>query len=207
MRTPASLLLVHGAGSGPWVYDRWLSAFPTLTVEALDLQEGLDVEQASMSDYADRVVAAARTMLGPAALCGWSMGGLVVLQAAQEMQPHSVVLLEASPPAEIQGRDQNVQLVGGVFDPEGEYGEFPAGIAARPESLLARAERKRGISVPSVPCPSLVIATADFPDERGRSVADLYGSEFVEFPELRHFDLVLNAASRQVVADFLGAGL
>jgi len=189
------------------VYDRWLSAFPTLTVEALDLQEGLDVEQASMSDYADHVVAAARTMLGPVALCGWSMGGLVVLQAAQKMQPHSVVLLEASPPAEIQGRDQNVQLVGGVFDPEGEYGEFPAGIAARPESLLARAERKRGISVPSVPCPSLVIATADFPDERGRSVADLYGSEFVEFPELRHFDLVLNAASRQAVADFLGARL
>jgi hypothetical protein len=207
VRTPASLLLVHGAGSGPWVYDRWLSAFPTLTVEALDLQEGLDVEQASMSDYADRVVAAARTMLGPVALCGWSMGGLVVLQAAQEMQPHSVVLLEASAPAEVQGLDPDVQVVGGVFDPEAEYGKFPAGIAARPESLLARAERKRGISVPSLPCPSLVIATADFPDERGRSVADLYGSEFVEFPELRHFDLVLNAAPRQAVADFLGARL
>jgi pimeloyl-ACP methyl ester carboxylesterase len=207
VRTPASLLLVHGAGSGPWVYDRWLSAFPTLTVEAVDLQEGLAVEQASMSDYADRIAAAARTMVGPVALCGWSMGGLVVLQAAQEMQPHSVVLLEASAPAEVQGRDPDVQLVGGVFDPEAEYGKFPAGIAARPESLLARAERKRGISVPSLPCPSLVIATADFPDERGRSVADLYGSEFVEFSELRHFDLVLNAAPRQAVADFLGARL
>jgi pimeloyl-ACP methyl ester carboxylesterase len=207
VRTPVSLLLVHGAGSGPWVYDRWLSAFPTLTVEAVDLQEGLAVEQASMSDYADRVAAAARTMVGPVALCGWSMGGLVVLQAAQEMQPHSVVLLEASAPAEVQGRDSDVQLVGGVFDPEAEYGKFPAGIAARPESLLARAERKRGISVPSLPCPSLVIATADFPGERGRSVADLYGSELAEFPELRHFDLVLNAAPRQAVADFLGARL
>lgn len=189
------------------MYDRWLSAFPTLTVEALDLQEGLDAEQASMRDYTDRVVAAARTMIGPVALCGWSMGGLVVLQAAQEMQPHSVVLLEASAPAEVQGRDPDVQLVGGVFDPEAEYGKFPAGIAARPESLLARAERKRGISVPSLRCPSLVIATADFPDERGRSVADFYGSEFVEFPELRHFDLVLDAAPRQAVADFLGVRL
>jgi pimeloyl-ACP methyl ester carboxylesterase len=203
VRNPASLLLVHGAGSGPWVYDGWLSAFRTLTVEAVDLQEGLVVEQASMSDYADRVAAAARTMVGPVAVCGWSMGGLVVLQAAQEVQPHAVVLLEASAPAEIQGRDPHVQLVGGAFDPEAEYGKFPAGIAARPESLLARAERKRGISVPSLPCSSLVIASADFPDERGRALADLYGSQLVEFPELRHFDLVLGDAPRRAVADFL----
>ena len=132
------------------------------------------------------------------------MGGLVVLQAAQEVEPHSVVLLEGSAPAEVQGCSPDVQLVGGAFDAEAEYGKFPAGIAARPESLLARAERKRGISVPPLPCPSLVIASADFPGERGRSLADLYGSEFVEFPQLRHFDLVLNDAPRRAVADFLG---
>ena len=63
MLAPASLLLVHGAGSRPCVYDDWFSAFPTLTVGAVDLQEGLAVEEASMSDYADRVVAAARTIL------------------------------------------------------------------------------------------------------------------------------------------------
>jgi hypothetical protein len=49
-----------------------------------------------------------------------------------------------------------------------------------------------------------VISGADFPGERGRSLADLYGSKFVEFPELGHFDLVLHAAPRHVVADFLG---
>lgn len=157
-----------------------------------------------MSDYADRVVSAARAMPGQVTLCGWSMGGLVVLQAAQTMQPHSVILLEASAPAEIQGRHPDVQLVGGAFDPEAEYGTFPDGIAARPESLLARAERKRGISVPSLPCPSLVIAGADFPNERGRALADLYGSEFVSFPKLRHFELVLDAAPRRTVAAFLG---
>jgi len=96
------------------------------------------------------------------------------------------------------------ELLDGSFDPEAEYGKFPAGIAARPESRLARAERKRGISVPSLPCPSLVITSADFPDERGRALADLYGSEFVEFPELQHFDLALDAAPRRAVADFLG---
>jgi pimeloyl-ACP methyl ester carboxylesterase len=202
VQPPASLLLVHGAGSGPWVYDEWASAFPSLTVEAVDLQEGLVVERASMDDYAERVIAAARAMPGAVAICGWSMGGLVVLQAAQAVQPHSVVLLEASAPAEVQGLNPAVQLVRGVFDPEAEYGKFPDGIKARPESLLARAERKRGISVPSLPCPALVIASADFLDERGRPLADLYGAELVEFSELGHFDLVLNAAPRHAVASF-----
>jgi hypothetical protein len=43
------------------------------------------------------------------------------------------------------------------------YGSFPSDMRARPESLFARAERKRGISVPSLPCPSLVIYGDEFP--------------------------------------------
>lgn len=160
-----------------------------------------------MSDYAACVVAAARDLPQPVALCGWSMGGLVVLQAAQEVKPDAVVLLEASAPAEVQGGNPAVQLVHGSFDPEAEYGKFPDGVRARPESGRARAERKRGISVPSLPCPSLVIAGADFPEERGRAVANFYGSELVEFPQHRHFDLVLDAAPRRAVADFLDVPL
>jgi len=157
-----------------------------------------------MADYAERVVSAARAMPKPVAICGWSMGGLVVLQAAEHVQAHSVILLEPSAPAEIQGYNPGIPLVEGTFDPEAEYGTFPDGIKARPESLLARAERKRGISISSLPCPSLVIASADFADERGRSVADLYGSALIEFPDLGHFDLVLHTAPRQAVAEFLG---
>ena len=55
-----------------------------------------------MADYRAQVVAAAQGLPGPVALCGWSMGGLVVLQAAAEVQPDAVVLIEPSPPAEIQ---------------------------------------------------------------------------------------------------------
>ena len=203
MRGPASLLLVHGAGSGPWIYRDWPADFPTLTVSAIDLQEGLDVERASMHDYAAAVVAAAARLPQPVAIGGWSMGGLVAMQAAGQLQPHSLVLLEPSPPAELQGLHPDVPLSQGVFDPEAEYGAFPGGIRARPESLLARAERKRGISVPSLPCPSLVIASVDFRDERGRAIAQLYSSSFVSFPALGHFDLVLDAAPRRAVRDFL----
>jgi pimeloyl-ACP methyl ester carboxylesterase len=200
---PSSLLLVHGAGSGPWVYADWPADFPTLPVVAVDLQDGLPAEHASMDGYAQRVVAAAQEMSEPVAICGWSMGGLVVLLAARHLQPHSLILLEPSAPAEIQGFHPDVPLTSGAFDPETEYGTFPDGVRARRESLLARAERKRGISVGSLPCPSLVIATSDFSDERGRTVADLYDSEFVWFPDLGHFDLVLHRAPRRAIAGFL----
>src|SRR5215210_6405961 len=68
---PASLLLVHGAGSGPWVFDGWAGDFPGVHVYAVELQAGVDVASASMTDYAARVVEAARELQRPVAICGW----------------------------------------------------------------------------------------------------------------------------------------
>lgn len=86
-------MLVHGAGSGPWVFAGWPASFPGIEVVAIDLHAGLDVGSASMDDYASRVVEAAAALRAPACLCGWSMGGLAVLQAADAVQPHCVVLV------------------------------------------------------------------------------------------------------------------
>ena len=72
---------------------------------AVDLQDGLDVASASMGDYARRVGEVAATLPQPVALCGWSMDGLVVLQSADAVSPQSVILIEASPPGEVQGFD------------------------------------------------------------------------------------------------------
>jgi hypothetical protein len=132
------------------------------------------------------------------------MGGLVVLQAAARAHPQSLILLEPSPPGEIQGLNAEVAIAPGTFDPEAVYGRFPAGLEARPESSLARAERKRGISVRSVPCPSLVIYGDAFRDERGRPIASLYGSEERDFPGLDHWDLVRDRRVREAIADSLG---
>lgn len=71
---------------------------------------------------------------------------------------------------------------------------------ARPESRLARAERKRGISVSALPCPSLVAYGDDFREERGRARARLYGSQELDFPGLGHWDLVLEPRVRAAVA-------
>ena len=195
---------MHGAGSGPLAYEGWADDFPSLRVAPIDLHEGLEVSRASMADYAKRVVDVARVLPQPVSLCGWSMGGLVVLQAAARARPHSVILIEASPPAEIQGFNSDAEITAGTFDPEAVYGPFPANVPARPESSLARGERKRGVTVPRVSCPSLVIYGDEFRDERGTAIARLYGSEERDFPGLDHWGLVRDRSVREAIADFLG---
>src|ERR687883_1905043 len=135
-----ALLLAHGAGSGPWVFDGWAESFPELEVEGVDLQGGLNVAEAAMSNYAAVVVRAAEWLPRPLALCGWSSGGLAAMMAARPAEADLLILLESSPPGEVQGCDESVPLRPGTFNPEETYGAFPPGIRARPESLLARAE-------------------------------------------------------------------
>lgn len=84
------VVLVHGAGSGPWVYEGLSDAFPGVTVVAVDLQSGLDA--ASHDAYAEIVIDMAAAL--PARSC--CAGGLVVLQAADRVRPHTVVLLKPS---------------------------------------------------------------------------------------------------------------
>jgi pimeloyl-ACP methyl ester carboxylesterase len=200
LRILRTLVLLHGAGSGPAVFDGWAEAFPDVVVEAVDLHAGLNVAEASMWNFEAVAFRACEGLARPLALCGWSMGGLVALMAARRIEPALVVLLEASPPAEVQGADESVEPTPGTFDPEQTYGAFPPGIGARPESLLARAERKRGISVPSLPCPALVVAGDAFAEERGSRLAAFYGAEEIRLPGLDHWGLVRNGRARDAIA-------
>lgn len=197
------LLLVHGAGSGPWVFADWDDTFPADQLHAVDLHAGLNVAEASMLNYEAVVACAAQLLARPLAIVGWSMGGLAAMMAAGRIDPDALVLLEPSPPGEVQGFDEAVPLEPGTFDPGGVYGPFPEAVRARPESLLARAERRRGISVPSLPARTLVVSGRDFAEERGRAVARFYAAEEAAFSDASHWDLVRSPAVRARVADWL----
>jgi pimeloyl-ACP methyl ester carboxylesterase len=186
------------------VFDGWATAFPGLEVEAVDLMAGLNVAEASMSNYAAVIVRAAEWLPRPVALCGWSSGGLAAMLAARQAEADFLILLESSPPGEVQGFDESVELRAGTFDPEETYGAFPPGMRARPESLLARAERKRGISVPDLPCPALVIYGDEFSEERGRALAARYGAEELAFPGLDHWGIVLDEKVRDYLSRSTG---
>jgi len=201
---PASVLLVHGAGSGPWIYRDWGDAFENIPITAVDLQEGLDVARSSMNDYAERVSDAGKQMKQPVAIVGWSMGGLVAMYVAHQLRLHSLALIEPSPPAETQGFHPHVELTDGAFNAEEVYGKFPADILSRPESSLARAERKRGMSVPALPRRTLIIYGDDFRVERGEALVDFYNVEGRFFVGLGHWDLVLNPKVREAVSSFIG---
>jgi len=84
-----------------------------------------------MLDYAGALVSAAEGLTHPIGLVGWSSGGLVALLAAEQIRPSSLVLLEASPPSEVQGSDADLQIGDGLFDPEAVYGPFPPGVWSR----------------------------------------------------------------------------
>ena len=197
MMTAKSLLLVHGAGSGPWAFDGWADSFAEIEVAVPDLQEGLNVSQASMSDYTDRVVAEGRFLTKPLALCGWSMGGLVAMMAVSKLNPEALILIEASPPGEVQGFNEHVEPTPGVF-------VYPGDFRSRPESQYARDERKRGISVPVLPDRTLVISGRDYSNERGRQLAAYYGVRLCEFPALRHWELSCASSVKNEVRQFLG---
>lgn len=189
--TPGSVLLLHGAGSGPGIFTGWGRHFPDSDVVPVDLQAGVSVDTASMEDYARRAVEESRRAPPPVLLCGWSMGGLVAMMAARTLRPGWLALLEPSPPAEVQGFDDTVAPSPGAFDPQAEYGPFPAGVEARPESRAARCERKRGISIAALPCPTLVVYGRDFPHERGSRIAETYAADALELGDLDHWGLVL----------------
>lgn len=158
-----------------------------------------------MLNYEAVAAADAALLARPLVLVGWSMGGLVAMMAARRVGPERLVLLEPSPPAEVQGSDEGVPLEEGVYDPEQVYGPFPPGVRSRPEAVLARAERKRGVSVPSLPCPTLVVYGDEFPDERGRRVAAVYGAEELHLPGLSHWELVLRTEALSRVVEWTGS--
>jgi pimeloyl-ACP methyl ester carboxylesterase len=201
----ASLLLVHGAGSGPQVFERWPGHFPGLDVDAVDLHAGLVVGRASMRNYAAAVAGRANLLPAPRGICGWSMGGLAVMMAAELAGAARLVLLEPSAPAEVLGVHDDVAPAEGTFDPVEVYGLPRDGLATRPESTLARSERKRGISVPDLPCPALVVYGDEHPDERGRAIVRTYGAEELHFSGLDHVGLVFDERVPAAVRDWLPA--
>jgi pimeloyl-ACP methyl ester carboxylesterase len=186
------------------VFDDWLDTFGDSELEAVDLQDGLQVKDASMADYAEQVAEVVARQQGRVYVCGWSMGGLVTLMAAALAPPWALTVIEPSPPAEVQGTHPEVRPRSGTFDPEEVYGRF-AGVRTRRESLLARLERKKGISVPKVPCPLLVVHGAQFPEERGRAVVTQYEADELSFPELNHGQLVSRPEVREAIHGWFSA--
>src|SRR5262245_50944345 len=162
-----------------------------------------------MADYADDVVALARSLRQPPILVGWSMGGLVAMMAAAACRARACVGLAPSAPTRT--CDASVPLRGGVFGPE-EYAIVDRDPDRQPamvdldrderlialeslglESRLARDERKAGIVLGEAPCPVLIVTgTEDTQWPRRRYDELPFKADRLEILGASHWGLVLN---------------
>jgi pimeloyl-ACP methyl ester carboxylesterase len=189
------LLFIHGAANGAWVWDFWRREMKAQGWDAnvLDLRgHGMsmpvDFAAVTMEDYVSDVESVTPQMESrfgeQAVLIGWSMGGLVAMMyAARQAETPALVLLEPSPPEQVQGRATAAELRDIPITPIGpeDYGLFPDDLAASRDALfgltegeatavleqsrgaqesgLARRQRKSGISVAAgaIRCPTLLV--------------------------------------------------
>ncbi|MEO0824131.1 MAG: alpha/beta fold hydrolase [Cyanobacteria bacterium J06639_16] len=83
-----TLLLVHGAWSGAWVWDQLTPALDALGISSLAIDlPGCSAGRpvgwgVSLNDYAESIIANANRIQGPVILVGHSAGGIAVSQAA-----------------------------------------------------------------------------------------------------------------------------
>lgn len=103
-----TVVMVHGAFCGGWVFERFRKPFEKAGYKVLtpDLpghgQEGRVAGQ-SMSDYARAIADLCESLPEPPVLIGHSMGGLVAQLAAARTPVSALVLLAPSPPWGVAG--------------------------------------------------------------------------------------------------------
>jgi pimeloyl-ACP methyl ester carboxylesterase len=117
------IILVHGAANSSLVWRFWQPALADRgwSSWALDLRghgtsPAADLARATMTDYADDVVALMTELARLAVVVGWSMGGLVAAMAAARQGGAAWIGLAPSPPA--RERDRAAPLGEGTFGPE-----------------------------------------------------------------------------------------
>ncbi|MEX0750343.1 MAG: alpha/beta hydrolase family protein [Dehalococcoidia bacterium] len=216
----ASVVLVHGAANSASVWTYWQRALAEhgFASYAVDLRghgasDPVDLSRTSMRDYVDDVVNLINELGGKRDYwisMGWSMGGLVAMQAAYDQCALAFVGLAPSTPA--LARDASMPLREGVFGIE-EYGitdfdpdadqpamvdldqeERAIALASRSsESRYARDERAAGVVVSDLDCPSLIVtSTGDTQWPRSRYDSMHLPVEHLSVEGASHWGLVLN---------------
>src|SRR5262245_19744566 len=86
-------VMIHGAGGGGWEYRFWRPVFEkagyrVIAPDLMPAKGGL--AKTIFQDYVDQVVKAGGNH--PAVLVGASMGGVLVLKAAEKLEPGVLIL-------------------------------------------------------------------------------------------------------------------
>lgn len=215
------LVLIHGAGGGAWEYDFWTPVFKqagyqTIAKDLQPVRNRYDLTQ--VSDYEQQVINWVPAGHQPV-LIGASLGGILALSTAKQLNPRAIVLVNPVPPAGIRP-PKSVS-----FPPiiEWENGPLQDSIDAMPDSdrttiewahKLWRNESGQvlnqvsnpGISVEKPNCPILVVISQNDTDilpETSRKLAQLYGAKTLELPHTSHVGPLLGRSAPEVAKKIL----
>jgi pimeloyl-ACP methyl ester carboxylesterase len=96
-----TVIMIHGAGSGGWEYDRWKPIFTdagygVIAHDLLSAAAGLPAT--TFDDYCQQARACVPSQQR-VVLIGASIGGLLALKVAEVIKPAALVLVNSVPPA------------------------------------------------------------------------------------------------------------
>lgn len=94
------VVMIHGAGGGGWEYDFWRpvwekAGFQVTTPDMMPRNN--DYAQTTFTDYLTQTKNSAKGKQ-PLVLVGASMGGILVLRAAETLKPDAIVLINSTSP-------------------------------------------------------------------------------------------------------------
>jgi len=217
IETPKLAVFIHGAGGGGWEWKQWVPIFEKAGYKcvAKDLvrtSKGLAATR--FDDYLDQVKAWSSSPDKPkVVLIGASMGGILALRAAMDIQPAALVLVNSVGPKGM-NKPKNtsyppiVRWAGGPFretvasmpDSDEDMQRF-AWTHWRDESGAVLREIAQGIEVTPPKCPLLVVLgdkDTDVPNQVGEQMALTYSGSTLTFKDMSHVGPLLGTKAPDV---------
>lgn len=217
----ATIVCIHGAGGGGWEYALWqplftVAGYPMLANDLQPAPAGLVAT--TFADYVDQV----KGWLpgeGRIILVGASMGGILALKVAEQINPAALVLVNSVPPVGVGGsragkqRPAIVQWANGPLE-ETRSALFDSDEATiqwawpqwRDESGAVLNQIANGIAVQPPTCPTLVVLSeqdTDIPYQTGLALATWAKADVMLYHGMSHVGPLLSQRSQEVAQTVL----
>ncbi len=208
--------MIHGAGGGGWEYKFWKSEFEArgYRVIAPDLLPVAgDYAKTKFEDYVDQIVKAGGKT--PDVLIGASMGGVLVMKAAEKLRPKALVVVcstlpkgvldtavakEPSPPVLRWKGGPYKDTVDSMPDSDEATRKF-AWPRWRDESGSVMNTIRAGVTITKPKCPVLVVIPESddtIPPDHQQKLAGFLGADSLRFKGMSHVGPLLSKRAKEV---------
>lgn len=215
------VLMVHGAGGGGWEYDFWKPVFEKegFTVIAKDLLPHQDDYAKTTVDHYLAQIKSWNPQAQRPILIGASMGGILALKAAEDLDPLAIVLINAVPPKGIGPTKPTTDIpdimvwkdgpfqdtVDSIPDSDRKTQEWAHKLWRNESGQVLRALRT-GLEVKTPTCPVLVIISAEDTDilpQTSQALAAKYKADIHTYSKTSHVGPLLGKRAKEIATQTL----